>query len=74
MNALSLSCPSKTNKSRLKVVKRADDVLTAQELTTYKSEMSEAIYNELKLWIDFRVMEKCLSSRAKNTMTSRFVC
>ena len=36
--------------------------------------MNKAIYNELSLWIDFQVMDKCLRSRAKNTMTSRFVC
>ena len=66
--------PVKTNKSRLKVVKRADDILTAQELTTHKGEVNKAIHAELKLWIDFKVMEKCLRSRAKNTMTSRFVC
>ena len=66
--------PVKTNKSRLKVVKRADDILTAQELTTQKGEVNKAIHAELKLWIDVQVMDKCLRSRAKNTMTSRFVC
>ena len=71
---LTIVLPVKTIKSRLKVVKRSDDILTAQELVTYKNEVDKAIYDELKLWIDYRVMDKCLRSKARNTMTSRFVC
>ena len=42
-------------------------------MITYKSEVNKAIYDELKLCIDYQVMEKCLRSKANNTMTSRFV-
>eukprot|EP00959_Pyramimonas_sp_CCMP1952_P180637 3776932-Pyramimonas_sp.AAC.1 len=55
------------------VVVKEDDILTKADISAHPKEVSEALYTELKVWLDNRCFEMYDLSEASNIMTSRYV-
>eukprot|EP00959_Pyramimonas_sp_CCMP1952_P101410 2121387-Pyramimonas_sp.AAC.1 len=55
------------------MVVKEDDLLTKADIAAHPKEVSEALYTELKIWLDNRGFEMYDLSKASNIMTSRCV-
>eukprot|EP00959_Pyramimonas_sp_CCMP1952_P204108 4268685-Pyramimonas_sp.AAC.1 len=55
------------------VVVKEDDLLTKSDIAAHPKEVSEALYTELKIWVDNRRFEMHDLSKASNIMTSRYI-
>eukprot|EP00959_Pyramimonas_sp_CCMP1952_P251744 5259913-Pyramimonas_sp.AAC.1 len=55
------------------VVVKEDDLLTKADIAAHPTEVSEALYTELQIWLDNRCFEMYDLSKASNSMTSRYV-
>eukprot|EP00959_Pyramimonas_sp_CCMP1952_P174082 3637538-Pyramimonas_sp.AAC.1 len=59
--------------AKLAVVVKEDDLLTKADIAAHPKELSEALYTELKIWLDNWCFEMYDLSKASNIMTSRYV-
>ena len=55
------------------VVVKEDDLLTKADIQANPKKVAEALYSELKIWLDNRCFEMYDISKATNIMTSRYV-
>eukprot|EP00959_Pyramimonas_sp_CCMP1952_P435370 9116532-Pyramimonas_sp.AAC.1 len=55
------------------VVVKEDDLLTKAVIAAHPKEGSEALYTELKIWLDSRCFDMYELSKVSNIMTSRCV-
>ena len=59
--------------AKVKISKRTDDVLTADEIKRHPDLIKQAIKDELSLWVKCQIMTRAPRSGASNVVTSRFV-